>query len=108
MTTTVLGKMLSLNRPYFVKYVQINHQRTFITSDTLNKIGDKVKGTIFENWLKFWKNLFIDYREMLRDVRSDAKQKPVKTAFLLTSFAVLGGCAKCNPDKNSFRAKYIE
>lgn len=82
--------------------------RTFITSVTVEKIGEKVKGTIFENWFKFWKNVFIDYREMIKDVRADVKEKPVKATLLLTGFGFLGVCSKLNPSEASFRAYSME
>lgn len=82
--------------------------RNFITSATMDRLGEKAKGTIFENWFKFWKNVFIDYREMIKDVRVDMRQKPAKTALLLTGFGLLGICSKLNPNEASFRANYIE
>lgn len=82
--------------------------RNFITSATVDRVGEKVKGTIFENWFKFWKNVFIDYREMIKDVRTDVREKPAKTALLLTGFGFSALCAKTNPNEVSFRANYIE
>lgn len=86
----------------------IKCSRNFITSATVDKLGEKVKGTIFENWFKFWKNVFIDYREMLRDVHTGVKEKPAKTALLLTGFGFFAVCAKTNPNEGSFRACHIE
>lgn len=90
------------------KCIHAQAQRNLISSATVDRIGEKIKGTIFENWFKFWKNVFIDYREMLKDVRTDVKEKPLKTALLLTGFGFLGICSKLNPNEASFRANYVE
>lgn len=100
-------KVLPLQCYNFSKYLLANN-RTFVTVATADRIAEKVKGTILENWFKFWKNVFIDYREMIKDVRADIKQKPVKTALLLTGFGSLTLCSKLNPNEASFRANYIE
>lgn len=82
--------------------------RNFTTSATVDRLSEKVKGTIFENWFKFWKNVLIDYRQMLKDVHEDIKQKPAKTALYLIGFGCCVICAKSNPNEANFRTNYIK
>lgn len=75
--------------------------------NTVTNIGkkyeEKFKGTIVEKWIKYWKNLYTDYKEVAIDLRKDAKEKPIKAIGILSTFAFLGFCAKTNPDEISFR-----
>lgn len=82
--------------------------RNFITSATVDKLAGKVKDTIFENWFKFWRNVFTDYKEMLKDVRTDLKEKPAKTTLLLTGLCFFVVSAKSNPNEANFRANHIQ
>lgn len=82
--------------------------RQFITKPTVDKMSENSKNTIFKKWFKFWRSVFIDYSEMLKDLRMVIKEKPAKTALLLTGFSFLAVCAKTNPNKASFKANHIE
>ncbi|XP_030023769.1 mitochondrial import inner membrane translocase subunit Tim29 [Manduca sexta] len=67
------------------------------------KFPEKFKGTILEKWADYWKNLFIDYRQMLQDLRSDVQDEPIKalkwTAGIITATAL----AKNNPTETDFK-----
>lgn len=77
-------------------------------SSTVNKLNSKVKGTFLENWLKFWKNVLFDYREVAIDVGKSIRKKPLKAFFLFSGATAVGLCAKYNPDERNFRSQYIE
>lgn len=79
-----------------------------MVTDVTSKLDEKVKGTFFENWLRFWKNVFIDYREVVTDVRKNIKQKPTKAFFIFSGFSFLSYCATHNPNEISFRNKCLE
>lgn len=59
-------------------------------------------------WIKFWKNVFNDYREVAKDVRNDVRAKPVKAFCMLTGAAFLGCCYVSNPNEIDFRSDCIE
>lgn len=67
------------------------------------KFPEKFKGTIIEKWADYWKNLFIDYRQMVQDLRTDIQDDPIKamkyTAGIVTLFALY----KNNPNEIDFR-----
>lgn len=67
------------------------------------KFPEKFKGTILEKWADYWKNLFIDYRQMLQDLRTDIQDDPRKaikwTTILTTSYLL----AKNNPNEIDFK-----
>lgn len=81
---------------------------------TLTKVSGKIKfpkkfkGTILEKWADYWKNLFIDYRQMLQDLRTDIQDEPLKT---LKWTAILGlsiVLAKNSPDELDFKNELKE
>lgn len=74
----------------------------------LERVDDKVKGTFVEKWLKYWKTVYTDYREVALEVKKDIKQKPLKALILGTTFTGLYFSAKHNPDGVSFRDAYLK
>lgn len=76
-------------------------------NNTLVKIEDKVKGTFMEKWLKYWKGLLNDYRDVAIDVYKDVKTKPAKAAAIGSTFGIIYYCAIHNPDEKSFRDAYL-
>lgn len=99
--------LLTRNSAIFKKLFRTN-QRCFITNATMNKIDEKLKGTIFENWLRFWKNVHHDYREMIKEAHNDIMEKPVKAFLYFLGCTFVGCCASFNPNEANFRSKYIE
>lgn len=67
------------------------------------KFPEKFKGTIVEKWADYWKNLFIDYRQMLQDLRSDIQEEPLKALKWTTGFAITYALAKNNPNEMDFK-----
>lgn len=78
-------------------------------SYVLNRVGgtikfpEKFKGTVVEKWADYWKNLFIDYRQMLQDLRSDIQEEPIKAAKWTTGIAITYALAKNNPNELDFK-----
>lgn len=64
---------------------------------------DKFKGTILERWAKYWKNLVIDYRQMLQDLRSDVQDDPLKALKWTTGIVTMYALAQNNPNELDFK-----
>ncbi|KAK9884474.1 hypothetical protein WA026_007317 [Henosepilachna vigintioctopunctata] len=71
-------------------------------------IEQKIKGTIWEKWLFYWKSVLRDYKDVAVGLKVEAKEKPKKAAGILTGFTFLAISAASNPNATSFRAKHIE
>lgn len=67
------------------------------------KFPEKLKGTILERWADYWKNLFIDYRQMLQDLRSDVQEQPTKAFIWATGLTTLYGLVRNNPSEADFK-----
>lgn len=83
-------------------------------SPVLNRFGgsvkfpEKFKSTIVEKWALYWKNLFIDYRQMLQDLRSDIQEEPLKALKWTTGLATTYALAKNNPNELDFKNELKE
>lgn len=88
----------------FTKLQNIN-RKLISKADHYN---EKFKGTFLETWIKYWKNLYMDYRDVVVDVRQQTKEKPWKIAGYVTTLATLWIFAKNNPDEISFRDAVLE
>ncbi|XP_059061535.1 mitochondrial import inner membrane translocase subunit Tim29 [Achroia grisella] len=69
------------------------------------KFPEKFKGTIIEKWADYWKNLFIDYRQMIQDLRTDIQDDPRKAFIWTTSLFGIYALAKNNPSEIDFKDK---
>ncbi|XP_032514666.1 mitochondrial import inner membrane translocase subunit Tim29 [Danaus plexippus] len=67
------------------------------------KLPEKFKGTIVEKWTNYWKNLFIDYRQMLKDLRTDIQEEPKKALLWSTGIATAIALCRNNPDELDYR-----
>lgn len=67
------------------------------------KFPEKFKGTILEKWADYWKNLFIDYRQMLQDLRSDIQDEPMKALKWTAGLATIYLLSKNNPNEIDFK-----
>lgn len=72
------------------------------------KFNNKIKGTIFEKWVRYWQQIAKDYTEVTISLKQEMKEKPLKSAFYITGIGLLGCCARHNPNLQSFRAKYVQ
>ncbi|KAJ4433874.1 hypothetical protein ANN_16187 [Periplaneta americana] len=76
-------------------------------STTQFKLPQRFRGTIIEKWANYWKNLCIDYKEVVVETAQNAREKPVKAVLILSGFGFMGYCAHSNPDARSFRDKLL-
>ncbi|PSN56227.1 hypothetical protein C0J52_00393 [Blattella germanica] len=68
---------------------------------------EKYKGTILEKWAKYWKNVYIDYKEVAVEIAETSRERPIRTAFILTGLGFFGYCIRTNPDEKIFRDKLL-
>ncbi|XP_047505718.1 mitochondrial import inner membrane translocase subunit Tim29 [Pieris napi] len=66
---------------------------------------EKLKGTIIEKLANYWKNLFIDYKQMLQDLRTDIQDDPRKALKWCTGLTTLYFLAKNNPTETDYKDK---
>lgn len=67
------------------------------------KFPEKFKGTIIEKWADYWKNLVIDYNQMLRDLRTDIQDNPRKAFKWTTGVIGVYILAVNNPSETDFK-----
>ncbi|CAB3244602.1 unnamed protein product [Arctia plantaginis] len=67
------------------------------------KFPQRFKGTIVEKWADYWKNLFIDYRQMLQDLRSDIQDNPTKAMKYTVGIMTVCCLMKKNPNEIDFK-----
>ncbi|KAI5651387.1 translocase of the inner mitochondrial membrane 29 domain-containing protein [Phthorimaea operculella] len=67
------------------------------------KFPQRFKGTIIEKWADYWKNMYIDYRQMLQDLRTDIQDDPRKAMLWATGLGTAYLLAKNNPNELDFR-----
>ncbi|KAF7281252.1 hypothetical protein GWI33_004986 [Rhynchophorus ferrugineus] len=72
------------------------------------KFHEKIKGTIIEKWIKYWRLVIKDYKEVAVSVQQDIKDRPLRFSFYFTGASFLTLCMSLNPNVQSFRAKYIQ
>lgn len=84
--------------------------RTFKTSSLIVsnvkngiKFPKKLKGTIVEKWADYWKNLFTDYKQMIKDLRSDAQDNPQKALKWTAGLTTIYLLARNNPNEIDFK-----
>ncbi|XP_066150834.1 mitochondrial import inner membrane translocase subunit Tim29 [Euwallacea fornicatus] len=75
------------------------------TTDRFNK---KIKGTVVEKWINYWKIITKDYKDVAKSVKEDIVQAPFQSSLYFTGATFIALSFKLNPDLKSFRAKYIE
>ncbi|XP_015602311.1 mitochondrial import inner membrane translocase subunit Tim29 [Cephus cinctus] len=69
---------------------------------------EKIKGTILERWGKYWKNLYIDYKDVAIDVAKDCRERPIRATFYFSTLASCYYFAKHNPDESSYREQLLQ
>lgn len=75
-----------------------------IVETAVNKIQlpERFKGTIVEKWMGYWKNLYIDYRDVFVGAGQQMKEKPIRSAFYGITAASAYYCAQRNPSDIDF------
>lgn len=65
-------------------------------------VPERLKGTIAEKWLLYWKNLYKDYRDVFIDVGKQTKDHPIRSTFYISSAAAAYYAFKRNPSETDF------
>lgn len=99
------GKLLKINKPQSRFFTTRALENLKTTSEKLN---EKIKGTILEKWVKYWKLVAKDYQDVALNVKQEIKQKPLKSTVLFSGSAFLGLCLHLNPDLKRFILKQIK
>ncbi|XP_054012132.1 mitochondrial import inner membrane translocase subunit Tim29 [Hylaeus anthracinus] len=69
---------------------------------------ERLKGTFLERWGKYWKNVYIDYKDVADSVVKDCRERPIR-ASVYASFIGLGVYMnKHNPDECIFREQLLQ
>nr|XP_029727952.1 mitochondrial import inner membrane translocase subunit Tim29-like [Aedes albopictus] len=63
---------------------------------------EKYKGTIWEKWAMYWRNLIRDYKEMVIDTGKTMRERPVRSGIYLTLLGTTYYCCSTNPDEADF------
>lgn len=95
------------------QFARLNYSSVSVTTleqwKSINdSFGRKIKGTFFEKWVKYWKQLAKDYRDVAISLKQESKEKPLKATGYILGLGVLGYSIKSNPNLKSFRAKYVQ
>lgn len=90
-------KVKLISKPYSLKINKV-----------INKVKDyempkRFKGTIVERWGYYWKNVYIDYREVVVDTINDCKARPIRASIFATVLGSAYYLCKHNPDEETYR-----
>uniref|UniRef100_A0AAG5CYH0 Mitochondrial import inner membrane translocase subunit Tim29 n=1 Tax=Anopheles atroparvus TaxID=41427 RepID=A0AAG5CYH0_ANOAO len=77
--------------------------QTRIDSITL---PERFKGTIVEKWATYWKNLVIDYKEMVIDTGRSMRDRPVRSGIYVSLLASATYAGVNNPSEADFYDQY--
>ena len=77
-------------------------------NNVILKSNEKIKGTMVENWAKYWKSVYKDYADVANDIKQDMKEKPTKAVLILSGLGFITYCAKHNPNADHFKGAYIK
>ncbi|XP_035782410.1 mitochondrial import inner membrane translocase subunit Tim29-like [Anopheles albimanus] len=69
-------------------------------------LPERFKGTIVEKWATYWKNLVIDYKEMVLDTGRGMRDRPVRSTIYVSLLAAAGYCGANNPSETDFYDQY--
>ncbi|XP_023022685.2 mitochondrial import inner membrane translocase subunit Tim29 [Leptinotarsa decemlineata] len=97
--------MWKFSRSNYSNFNSISLDQLKAANQSFNK---KIKGTFFEKWIKYWKQLANDYTEVAINLKTEMRQKPIKSVTYITGLGLMGYCMSHNPDLQSFRAKYVQ
>uniref|UniRef100_A0A2M4BZP2 Mitochondrial import inner membrane translocase subunit Tim29 n=1 Tax=Anopheles marajoara TaxID=58244 RepID=A0A2M4BZP2_9DIPT len=69
-------------------------------------LPERFKGTIVEKWATYWRNLVIDYKEMVLDTGRGMRDRPVRSTIYVSLLAAAGYCGANNPSETDFYDQY--
>lgn len=65
---------------------------------TNERFSEKIRGTIIEKWVKYWKLVAKDYKEVAVSVKQDIKNRPLRSSFYFTGASFVTLCVSLNPN----------
>ena len=80
----------------------VSLRNTFKRLEQRFQLPDKYKGGVLEKWANYWKQLGLDYRQVVVDTLAECRQRPVKAGLYLSGLSSLGWLYHTNPTFNSF------
>ena len=86
----------------------INTINNVVTKVKNFETPEKIKGTFLERWGKYWKNVYIDYKDVAVDVAKDCKVHPIRTSIYTSLLGLSVYLNKHNPDECSFREHLLQ
>lgn len=72
------------------------------------ELPERFKGTVVEKWAKYWKQLLIDYKEMIIDTGKWMKDHPTKTIIYGTLGTGIYVMNERNPTSDDFREQFLK
>ncbi|XP_017775101.1 PREDICTED: uncharacterized protein C19orf52 homolog [Nicrophorus vespilloides] len=93
---------------FFTKIKQTKLSITENFNERFTKLEKRVEGTMAENWVRYWKNVCRDYKDVAGDVIKESREKPSKAILIGSTAGLLVYCAKHNPNSTHFRDAYIK
>ncbi|XP_034936752.1 mitochondrial import inner membrane translocase subunit Tim29 [Chelonus insularis] len=92
-------------------YLTNQEIRLFINSNKNRKCSTtevKAKESTLDNWKRYWKGLYLDYKDVAVDIFNECKNRPIRA---VTYLSLLGTCCyfhRVNPDECSFREALLQ
>ncbi|XP_055717005.1 mitochondrial import inner membrane translocase subunit Tim29 [Phlebotomus papatasi] len=88
-------------------FLQSYQSKLTVVRNRLDSIAfpERLKGTIVEKWANYWKQLLLDYQEVIVGVGKDAREKPLKATIIASLCGGLYYCSQNNPDEENFLEK---
>jgi hypothetical protein len=71
-------------------------------------LPDRYRGGRIERTVDYLKLVFNDYKQVLTDVRNDARDRPLKASIIGSVIGLLGYCVARNPDECDLRQQLID
>ncbi|XP_046481463.1 mitochondrial import inner membrane translocase subunit Tim29 [Neodiprion pinetum] len=72
------------------------------------EVTEQVKERLLDRWAKYWKNLFIDYRDVAKDVAQGCKDRPIRASIYFSLLGSVYYFSRHNPSPDSYRNMLIE
>ncbi|XP_078043630.1 mitochondrial import inner membrane translocase subunit Tim29 [Augochlora pura] len=69
---------------------------------------ERLKGTFLERWGRYWRDVYIDYKDVAENLVKECKERPLKATTYTTLAALCIYLNKYNPDKSSFQEQLLQ
>ncbi|XP_011307060.1 uncharacterized protein C19orf52 [Fopius arisanus] len=72
-----------------------------------SETSEKTKTTILERWKLYWKNLYLDYKDVAVDIVKECRTRPLKAGVYFSGIASCYYLSRTNPDLLTFREELL-